>query len=101
MIIQIEIADQTYAALQEALLKIQTQEPGENPGEVLIRPIFPDPAAWLKEIIMQNISQHVPTQPDAEERALIAQAEALQKQAKNRLSTRMGISVSTERVARP
>lgn len=97
MKLKVEVSDETFAALEAALLKIQTQVAGERPGEIVIKPVFPDAEAWLSEIVAQNIAQLVPEQPAAEALALLAQAEALQKQAAEMTKARRGISVRAER----
>lgn len=93
MQITVEVNDQTWGALSEALQKIQTQEPGERPGEIIIRPVFDSPEKWLAEIIHQNIAQHVPVIPSAAARLKIAEADALRREAEDLLKAERGVSV--------
>lgn len=93
MQVTVEVNDKTWGALSEALQKIQTQVPGEKPGEIIIRPVFDSPEAWLAEIINQNISQYVPIVPDGAARLKIAEAEALRREAEDLIKAQCGVSV--------
>lgn len=96
MQLTITVSDTVWTALTEKIRQIQTQVPGERPGEVLIRPMFPDPGEWLQAIIDQNIQQHVPIVPDGEAARKIAEADVLRRQADDLIKAQRGIAVRSE-----
>ena len=76
----IEIPDATAAALAVRLGEFKTEAPGPNPGETLVKPVFPDVESWLRQIVGQNIAQLVPPESDPEVAQLAAAIEDLRRQ---------------------
>jgi hypothetical protein len=77
----ISIPESVCAALFAKLLEFKTEQPGPNPGETIVRPVFPDVETWLRQIIGQNIAQLVPpTAADPEVAQLEAAIENLKRQ---------------------
>jgi hypothetical protein len=77
---QIEIPVAICASLLARLAEFKSEAPGPNPGETIVRPVFPDVESWLRQIVGQNIAQLVPPETDPEVAQLSAAIEDLRRQ---------------------
>lgn len=93
MTLTIQVSDATWALLTERVRQIQQQVPGERPGEILIRPVYPTPVEWLEAVVDQHIQQHVPAPTDGPAALKIAQADALRREAESLIRQQRGIAV--------